>query len=748
MILSRTSVDFPKILLSNVRSLVGKCDELASTVLTTKPGVICITETWLTDEVDSLSVSIPGYVQYRSDRKNRKGGGVAMYVKHDARSRTILPRFIGRCSRSEFLIVEVSSCNLFIVCVYMPPNLLASELQDIREELVYEVDAILCRSPGNGVIILGDFNQFRCIDLCATLDFLDIVDKPTRGTNTLDHILVSQNLTEVYKKDNMLYNAPIGNSDHLTLYAVPDKTNGSQATTNRVVDVYDLRKSNLASLYSALTSIDWYELTHPHQDVDECCTAFNSILSISIQSSIPKKQVIMTPRDKEWLTPLTKSLINERWEAYRRRDWRTYAQLKQKTKVEISNSKRLFCKKLKDTPQGLWKIVRSVSGKAKAQTWDSLISKDNPAILANTILDVLLDKYRAEIQTDDLILEDDDWNVTIGEDEIYRHLKGLNRRKSVGLDNIPTKIYSEMADCLTKPLKLIFDASIEQRTFPSLWKTAIICPIPKTNPPTPNKLRPVSLLPVVSKIFERIIAKKLWCKFEEHYGDSQHGFRPLHSTTTAVIDILEAALFHYDNLCNAGVAIISFDMAAAFDCLDHTATLKKFQRLGFPKGFVKWLRSYLHARKFVVKINGSFSRLGSVSRGIPQGSVLGPSIFSIFTSDLSTVNASSRLITYADDITIVVPMLKGIDMKQIITAEILNVEEWCRINKLTINKEKSNILLCARSRNVIELELPLPRSTATKILGVIFNEKLTWDDHMTEIVKKCNQRFFILRKLK
>ena len=734
--------------MTNIRSLIGKLDELTATVFTTKPDVICITETWLSEDIDTVSVSIPGYVMHRKDRDKRKGGGVVIFVRDDARCCLIPIQIVVR-DDFELLAIEITNYNLILLCLYIPPSLSSPILRDIYDELVQEVDALLCQRPNRSLVTVGDFNHFRCDNLCNAFDLVDIVDNPTRGSNVLDHILVSRDLSEVYKKENVVFNAPVGNSDHLTLYAVP-VTPLPEAVRSRVVTIYDFRESNLTSLRRSLSKVNWESHMDSTTDVNELCAIFNNILNIHIQASIPQNQVIMTRRDKEWLTPITKSLINERWEAYRMKDWQKYNKLKVKVKTEVHKSKTLFCEKMKQTTHGLWKLVKSWSGGNNFRNWNSLISVDRPEVLVSNIAHVLQKKYSCsdDSYVNQLSLEHDDWSFDIEEEMVYKLLKSLSWKKAVGIDNVPTRIYSEMADYLAKPLKIIFDASINQRTFPSLWKMAIICPIPKSNPPSTEKIRPISLLPVVSKLFEKIVLKKTWCKIVQHYGRSQHGFRPGHSTTTALIDLLESAFAQYDDISNHGVAIISFDLSGAFDCLDHATTIKKFCALQFPNGFIKWLYSYLKDRKYTVKVEGFFSELCSMTKGVPQGSVLGPSIFSVFTNDLHSVNSSTKMIKYADDINIVVPLQKNSDAKSDILTEISNIENWCKANKMTLNKDKSRVILCTRNKDLLNFELPLTTSSNMTVLGVVINDKLTWSHHITKIVKKCNRRFFILRKLK
>ena len=233
-----------------------------------------------------------------------------------------------------------------------------------------------------------------------------------------------------------------------------------------------------------------------------------------------------------------------------------------------------------------------------------------------------------------------------------------------------------------------------------------------------------------------------------HYGQFQHGFRPGHSTTTAVIHLLETAYSQYDDSANYGTVIISFDMSSAFDCINHEDAARKFCEFQFPKGFTRWLYSYLTDRNFMVRIDDTFSRVRPASRGVPQGSVLGPSIFSVFTSDLSTAHSTSKIIKYADDINIVIPMRRGFNLKSDILSEILGVEEWCVKNKLSLNRDKTSILMCTSNNDALQLELPFSTSHEATILGVTINDKLTWSSHVTKVIKKCNRRFFILRKLK
>ena len=130
------------------------------------------------------------------------------------------------------------------------------------------------------------------------------------------------------------------------------------------------------------------------------------------------------------------------------------------------------------------------------------------------------------------------------------------KKKSAWIDEIPTIIYCELADLLAKPLALIFNQSCKQRAFPEAWKTGLIVPIPKTNPPDIKKLRYITLLPLPSKLLERIVFNNLKNLFYKAYGPEQHGFRQDASTTSALLQLINSALKLYDDSSNPGPAMI------------------------------------------------------------------------------------------------------------------------------------------------------------------------------------------------
>ena len=322
-------------------------------------------------------------------------------------------------------------------------------------------------------------------------------------------------------------------------------------------------------------------------------------------------------------------------------------------------------------------------------------------------------------------------------------------KKAGGSDEIPTRIYVELADFIAKPLSIIFKQSCIQRRFPDFWKRGIVIPLPKSSPPDITKLRYITLLPVPSKIFESLVMKRLKNTFETAFGPEQHGFRRNASTTTALLKIVHTASKIYDNPSMFGTAILSYDLSSAFDCVNHHLSVENMRQMCFPNGFLQWLSCYLSNRKSVVRLNGKLSKPINIERGVPQGSVLGPSIFCTYVSNFSPLSSTVNVVKYADDFSLILPLESRSeeDIQTLINEETDNLSQWCVEKKLQLNLSKSSCLLA--TRQCINLpNLTIRNLESTRILGVHLNNKLNWKCHVLHLRKVCSQRLHILRRLR
>jgi exonuclease III len=754
----RDAPSFPSITLCNAQSLLPKIDEVRAVISLKSSTIVCITETWLNDNVDSSLLSIPGYSLSRCDRSYRRGGGTAVYIKsHLIFSIVSVTSF----NHSDCCVIDITTTNLLLACIYIPPNVRADDLYKIHEMLVMTIDEFLSCKPHYDYVILGDFNQFDVQSLCRDLNLYDLINRPTRGNNILDHILVSFNLKEKYASTKVDYDCPIGKADHLMITCHPVKGEPIVSVSNYRC-VMDLRESHVKSLFTAVSQINWTDIMTSDADIDSQWNAFLTCLKNLIDTHIPMHFVRMTDNDKEWLTPLTKLLIQERWNAYRSRDWEKFHHFKNKVKKEIFHAKLIWANKMKKSANGLWKLVKNV--RSLNQNKDPL---SKLLLSEGDSVQNLLEKLRGQLtecfapvssstysrQTLDLQTVEDSgsiWSIYISEESVRRLLSRLSPSKAAGSDGIPTRIYRHLADVIALPLTMIFRASINQQAVPGSWKRGVIVPVPKTNPPSLGKLRFITLLPVPLKILERLILRDTWKHFETSYGFEQHGFRPGASTTTALVRLTDSALSCINDPSKFGLALISFDLTRAFDTVDSQLAVNKMKESGFPTGFLRWLSSYLNGRSAIIKIKDCFSKEFSIFRGVPQGSVLGPPIFCAYVGSIRSSTLGVTTVKYADDITMTLP-LQNSDPKVIklaIDREVEHITNLCTAHHLILNTEKSKTLLISRRKISFVDPLSLPQVQSLRILGIVVNDRLNWSSHVDSVCKKGAQRLHVIRKLR
>ena len=405
----------------------------------------------------------------------------------------------------------------------------SASLSDIRDKIVNVADDILVKDQNNKLVIAGDFNHFKTDRLCSDLDLIDIVQQPTRGNHILDHILISKELSDTYTGSSVTYNPPIGKADHKTLITTPQNHQPQVRTRKKVV--YDFRLSNINNLLQKAYAMDWTDVNNA-EDVNSMWTVLYSKMSFLISTSIPCRTVNMMQSDKNWITPLTKALIDDKWTAFRLKDWAKFNHLKAKVRQEVKKAKEIWAAKLKKSNYGIWQLTKHLSGKAGGKGPSFPLSVgDSPEATAEKIADELTEPaIPTPLRCDAPPERRDDWDINFSTFDIARRLRKLPSNKAPGSDGIPNRIYAALADIIASPLKAIYDRSIGECELPRQWKEGVTVPIPKTNPPQANKVRLITLLPTPSKILERLVLDSVRSQLEPLFGERQHAFRKSCST--------------------------------------------------------------------------------------------------------------------------------------------------------------------------------------------------------------------------
>ena len=310
-------------------------------------------------------------------------------------------------------------------------------------------------------------------------------------------------------------------------------------------------------------------------------------------------------------------------------------------------------------------------------------------------------------------------------------------------------------DHIAKPISDIINNSFETGIFPSRWKMALVKPLPKVNIPNgPSDFRPISLLPAISKIIEKIAAKQMveHLKAQMLLDKHQSAYKKNHSTLTALLNITDDI---YDALENSEVTIlVLLDYSKAFDCNNHQLILAKLQKYGFHKDALKWMESYLTKRSQKVFTEEDSSPWKFMINGVPQGSILGPLLFSILISDIKLVVKNGRYHLYADDTQLYYNCKVNNISETIkkINTDLNGIADFSKRNCLKLNNDKSNYIIIGSHQNLIKLskiplppvkigDIPIERKTQVKNLGVIFDETLSWDKHINKTIGKAYGKF-------
>ena len=341
--------------------------------------------------------------------------------------------------------------------------------------------------------------------------------------------------------------------------------------------------------------------------------------------------------------------------------------------------------------------------------------------------------------------------------EVTNIIKLLKPKTSCGHDDISPKILKKLYNGIILPCVHIINLSLSTGIIPDDMKLAKVVPIYKSNGSTEimKNYRPVSLLPVLSKVLERIVYNRLFDYLIKHeiLHTSQYGFQPNLSTELAILELQDRITkILNNNECCVGVFM---DLSKAFDTLDHAILLNKLKHYGVRGIAHDWFRNYLNGRKQYVSIDGVNSVQLSISCGVPQGSILGPLLFLIYINDLATVSEHAITILFADDTNTIYKNKSYDVLKQIINTDLQKISDWFKANKLALNETKTKFIIFHKSHNkppstfsITLNNIELERVEYTKFLGVLIQENLSWHTHVNYIGNKVSRATALLAKLK
>lgn len=745
----------------NARSLNSETiDYIRNVFQNSSVDIICITETWLHSDISDSHVNISGYNLLRKDRKgDKRGGGVAIYYKRYLQVKIINDMILNLIETLN-LEIKTRSSKILVSCVYNP-----SKSYDLSHFFHAIADLSICYDY---IICCGDFNVNLLSSETATTNIMDLLSLaalsvvnstvPTRFCNNaapslLDYFIVSD-LTKV-----LFFNQIDFVSDHDLIFCSFDLILVKQLPP----ESYQFRNFyniNYDALFSDAMQIPrdncWF-----FSNVDEKLLFFVNCLKNLFDTHVPLCESRAVSRSCPWFTENVKQAIKKRSILYSRwkrnpspANWDMYKRARNNANKITRNTKIFYCRsKLNSSlpPKILWRNLRKFGICDNRNSNCDIDPNDlnNYFISACNSVSVCHDNNNVNIN----VTAQFEFSV-VSEVDVLRKINSI-RTNATGSDGIPIKFLKIILPYIIAPITHIINFCIASSTFPSMWKDAIVTPIEKkSNCSGIQDYRPISILPVLSKVIESLMADQIVEYFEQNrlLHPMQSAFRASHSCTTANIKVFDDIRISFDNKL---LTLLCFlDFTKAFDSVDHKILVKKLKLYGFCDSSAKLIISYLSDRIQRVKIGNRLSDYQFITSGVPQGSVLGPILFTIFLNDIFTVCKYVNVHAYADDIQLYISRPIGLteDLCACLNEDLCRIYHWSEVNGICLNPIKSFVMPISKF-NIEADGLPsitlgninLSYVSKTKSLGIIINSKLDALDHINSVVKKI---YFVLRNLR
>ena len=767
---------------TNIRGLRTNFTSVKAFAMNTSPHLISLSETGLDPSISNREFDIPGYhpLITKHDPLNRHGHGLGVYVKEG------FP--CGRDTSHEdadspymcFRLALLHSTT-FIFTLYRPQT----DGCDVFEKIGSQIDKILVSYPSANIHICGDFNIHHekwlvysnktdpegryCYDFSVAYELTQIIDSPTHVPDIIDqyHNLLDLYLTTCPDLCTATVSSPLGRSDHCMVSVAIDVQCKQSTDVPFHRTVYRYSKADWDGFRSFIADA-------PHSYIfkfraSKIASLITDWVLSGMDTFIPHKKYQQKPNSQPWFGPECAAAI-----AHRNHFFHLYHQNRCAANLEAFQRARNQCHKvLRDAKTSyaesvqtrieqerlgsreFWRITNKVLNRGKSPIPTIIngpevisASSEKAKLFAsifssNSTLDDSDHPLPEFPSRTDCVLSD--FRVTVK--DVSRLIHDLVSSKATGPDEIPVVVLKNISPELSPLLAKLFNRCIKEKCFPTSWKIASICPVFKNSGErsSPSQYRPISLLSIISKIFESILNKYTinYLNANNLLSDVQYGFRPSRSTADVLTVISHRISKALDSTFDARA--IALDISKAFDQVWHKGLLHKLTSYGISGRVYSLIKSFLTGRKMKVVVNGQSSEILGTNAGVPQGSVLGPTLFLLFINDLPDSLIRSFIDIFADDSTIYGLTSKKVnhaDLASNLSSDLSVTVHWGEKWLVKFNASKTKLVTFHHHRDTPDIPtismdgIALEESPSLdKLLGLKFSSDLKWDSYIASVAK-------------
>ena len=765
---------------TNVDILSNKHAEFEAYIKAHKPQIICLNEILpktTRDRTDWLNFEIPNYTKHQpsTDKINR---GTVTFVHKSIESSPDVHLNSHPVVDAVWCQLKLKQETVIIGNIYRNPNGTPENSAEINNMINAACDRHRCKN----ILIVGDFNyreinwnnfttphfpSHHCSQFMETIkgNFLhQVVSENTRQRGNDESSLLDLILTnESTLISSVTYDPPLGKSDHsILLFTMKLCTTCNKPQTHTRLNFH---KGDYEAMREDIASFDW-KIEFEGRTVEESWSMLLNKLQKSISKHVPLKRNKPNKSHPLWFSKAAELAIkrkNRAWKKYRssQTQWAAlkYRQARNNCCSELRQIKFNIEKKIaleaKESLKSFWSYVNSCT-KTDSQIPD-LIKPDGESTSDDTEKAQVLNTYFSSVFTDEYDRNEAPTlpaassciptlsDIQTSEKEVLQLLNEIDHTKSAGPDMLHPRLLYELRTVLTPPLTEIFNKSLLNGTLPYHWKLAKIIPIHKKGSKSlPQNYRPVSLTSVVCKLLEKIVRLRLETHLKDHnlLSTFQYGFREGRSCTSQLLSAMEDWTKSTNNQHETDIILLDF--AKAFDTVPHARLINKLRAYQINGSLLKWIENFLSQRKQQVAVSNNLSELHTVTSRVPQGSVLGPTLFLLYINDLP-LHISSNVRIFADD-TKVYREIHNESDRGLLQDDLNSLFDWSNKWKLNFNSSKCvHMHLGKKSEATYYMKNPdltetqIKSSECERDLGIFINQSLKPSDHITKISARASQ---------